>query len=364
MNSIAGTAPITTPFDSAERDLDVMVGFDGSEHAQSALHFAAVEALSRGIGLTVVTAFSVPLMIYPNMASLPAQPEDQFRRELAEKTLSEARESLREYPGKSRIRDHAGRRHRRPRRTFGSGEAGRRRSPRSGRLRRADSRDRSRRHSPPMPIAPPSWCPVAIRRSRPKAPSASPTERPTPLSSLRSMDPSRVAWSCSRRHSRPNTAAASSAYLRRHAPDRRRAYWYPELYVDESSTKTRRSELEESIEAELSWLQELHPSVDITAEVAVGEPISLIAAKTRCLLSRPSALAVAAQSRALCWVQYHAVSSTTLKGRSWLSRLRRCTTSPTADKTGLVRCAAPGPCGHCAAGSGVAPPHFAGRTCK
>ena len=58
-------------------------------------------------------------------------------------------------------------------------------------------------------------------------------------------------------------------------------YWYPELSIDESTTQARRTELEKSIEAELSWLRELHPSVEITVEVAVGEPISLIAAKTQ-----------------------------------------------------------------------------------
>ena len=38
----------------------IVVGFDGSDHAQRAVEWAAVEALSRGVGLFIVSAFTPP----------------------------------------------------------------------------------------------------------------------------------------------------------------------------------------------------------------------------------------------------------------------------------------------------------------
>lgn len=280
MNSSAGTAPITTPFDSAERDLDVMVGFDGSEHAQSALHFAAVEALSRGIGLTVVTAFSVPLMIYPNMASLPAQPEDQFRRELAEKTLSEARESLREYPGKAEFvttqGDATGALVELSARAKLVVVGARGRGGFVGRILGSVAAALPAHAHCPTVVVPSGYQPVeaqgAERFTHGK------TDSPV-VAAIDGSEQSRMVLLTSAQQAE-HRSGKLHIFAAMPLIDEW-VYWYPELYVDESSTKTRRSELEESIEAELSWLQELHPSVDITAEVAVGEPISLIAAKTR-----------------------------------------------------------------------------------
>lgn len=80
------------------RELGVLVGFDGSELAALALRYAAVESLHRGVPLTVVTAFTMPLMIYPNMASIPAEPEDEAAMRGAEKLLAEAAELLADHP--------------------------------------------------------------------------------------------------------------------------------------------------------------------------------------------------------------------------------------------------------------------------
>ncbi|GAA1799202.1 MULTISPECIES: universal stress protein [Brevibacterium] len=80
-------------------NLGVLVGFDGSELAALALRYGAAEALHRDVPLTVVTAFTMPLMIYPNMASIPSEPEDEAAMRAAEKTLAEAAELLADHPG-------------------------------------------------------------------------------------------------------------------------------------------------------------------------------------------------------------------------------------------------------------------------
>ena len=72
------------------QELGVLVGFDGSELAAQAVRYGAIEAERRKTVLTVVTAYELPTMIYPNMASIPSEPEDDKAKTAAEKTLAEA----------------------------------------------------------------------------------------------------------------------------------------------------------------------------------------------------------------------------------------------------------------------------------
>lgn len=280
MNSNAGTAPITTPFDSVERDLDIMVGFDGSDHARSALHFAAAEALSRKTGLTVVTAYSVPLMIYPNMASLPAQPEDKFRQELAEKTLAEAREYLSNYPGRvdyvTAEGDPAGALVDLSARAKLVVVGARGRGGFVGRILGSVAAALPAHARCPTVVVPsdyqPSEAPGAERFTR------STSDSPV-VAAIDGSEQSRVVLLVSAQQAE-HRSGKLHIFAAMPLVDEW-VYWYPELSIDESTTQTRRTELEKSIEAELSWLRELHPSVEITVEVAVGEPIALIAAKTQ-----------------------------------------------------------------------------------
>ncbi|MGO2863233.1 MAG: universal stress protein [Brevibacterium sp.] len=85
-------------------ELGVLVGFDGSELAALAVRYGASEALRRKAQLTVVSAYALPLMIYPNMASIPAEPEDEAAERGAERTLAEATELLRDHPGPTSFR--------------------------------------------------------------------------------------------------------------------------------------------------------------------------------------------------------------------------------------------------------------------
>ncbi|WP_122943860.1 universal stress protein [Brachybacterium sp. EE-P12] len=79
--------------------LGVVVGYDGSENAVQALHYAARAALREGERLTVVTAYTVPTMSYAEAALTPTVPAEVARLNAAREVLDEAREQLRDYPG-------------------------------------------------------------------------------------------------------------------------------------------------------------------------------------------------------------------------------------------------------------------------
>src|SRR5690625_6928343 len=90
------------------RRLGVLVGFDGSDLAALAVRSGAVEAERRNTTLTDVTAYAQPTMIYPNMASMPSEPEGEKAKREAESTLAEAAELLRDHPGETSFRTESG----------------------------------------------------------------------------------------------------------------------------------------------------------------------------------------------------------------------------------------------------------------
>ncbi|MGP9843662.1 universal stress protein [Brachybacterium sp. 107] len=96
------------PYDPESRQLGVLVGYDGSEQSIQALHYAARAAQRLGTTLSVVTAYTVPVMIYPNMASFPPEPDDVASQAAAEMLLEEATPHLRGYPGKVQLRTEHG----------------------------------------------------------------------------------------------------------------------------------------------------------------------------------------------------------------------------------------------------------------
>lgn len=280
MNGDAGTTQITTPFDSAERDLEILVGFDGSDHALSALHFAAVEAMSRNVGLTVVTAFTVPVMIYPNMASLPAKPEDEFRQEIAEKTLDAAREYLKEYAGKVSF-------------ATVQGDATGALVDLSTRAKLVVVGARGRGGflgrilgSVASALPAHAHCPTIVVPSDYEPGQAEGVKR---FTSSQSDSPVLAAIDGSDKSHLVLLAAAQQAE-HRGAPLKVFAampllgewmYWYPEIHADEGSIEKRRAHLQQSIDEGLAWLRDDHHSLDITLEVTVGDPIALIEDKTR-----------------------------------------------------------------------------------
>jgi nucleotide-binding universal stress UspA family protein len=78
-------------------DAPVLVGVDGSEHSDAALHLALEEARCRGVGLMVLSAYHVPWLARPIEPSLIAEFEES-ERWLAEKTITESLD---------RVKDHA-----------------------------------------------------------------------------------------------------------------------------------------------------------------------------------------------------------------------------------------------------------------
>src|SRR5699024_1937253 len=93
----------TVPFDSADRDFGVLVGFDGSEPARSALTWAAINALASGSTLTVVSVYRLPPMMYTGEPAVLVAPEARADRERAGKLLDVAREYLHDYSGELRF---------------------------------------------------------------------------------------------------------------------------------------------------------------------------------------------------------------------------------------------------------------------
>ena len=102
------TSDPTTPYVPAARPLGVIVGYDGSDQANQALHYGARAAQGLGARLTVVAAYTVPSMIYVNMASMPAVPEDVAALDAAKQLLAEAREQLAGYPGEVELHAEKG----------------------------------------------------------------------------------------------------------------------------------------------------------------------------------------------------------------------------------------------------------------
>src|SRR5699024_11357895 len=77
--------------------LDILIGYDFSEHARAAQLYAARAAQRAGTQLTVVNAYTIPPMVY----GVPAEFSVEDSLEVNARTiLDEARELLDGYPGK------------------------------------------------------------------------------------------------------------------------------------------------------------------------------------------------------------------------------------------------------------------------
>lgn len=86
--------------DQPPREMGVLVGYDGSELAARALEYGAAEATRRTVTLTVVSAFTVPAMVYPNIASMPEENEEEAAHRAVEELLAEAAAQLRGHAGR------------------------------------------------------------------------------------------------------------------------------------------------------------------------------------------------------------------------------------------------------------------------
>ena len=242
-------------------ELGVLVGFDGSELAAQAVRYGAVEAERRRTVLTVVTAYELPTMIYPNMASIPSEPEDDKAKKEAEKTLAEAVELLRDYSGETSFRTAPGN-------SAGalvtlSADAeivivgARGRGGFMGRVLGSVS----------TALPAHSHCPTIVVSER--STSASADTGPVVVA-VDGSDTGRVAM----------FTAAAEAALRGTELElvvvlpagEEWLYWYPDLELSSEVTARRQRQLTESLEKEAATLSEQFPDLTVTTSVPVGDP--------------------------------------------------------------------------------------------
>ncbi|MGZ1492587.1 universal stress protein [Brevibacterium sediminis] len=242
-------------------ELGVLVGFDGSELAAQAVRYGAVEAERRRTVLTVVTAYELPTMIYPNMASIPSEPEDDKAKKEAEKTPAEAVELLRDYSGEKSFRTAPGN-------SAGalvtlSADAevaivgARGRGGFMGRVLGSVS----------TALPAHAHCPTIVVSER----SASATAGNGPVVvAVDGSDTGRVAM----------FTAAAEAALRGTELElvvvlpagEEWLYWYPDLELSSEVTARRQRQLTESLEKEAATLSEQFPDLTVTTSVPVGDP--------------------------------------------------------------------------------------------
>ncbi|WP_025777998.1 universal stress protein [Brevibacterium sp. VCM10] len=252
----------TNPSESGlNLELGVLVGFDGSELAAQAVRYGAIEAERRRTVLTVVTAYELPTMIYPNMASIPSEPEDEKARKQAEKTLAEAVDLLRDYPGETSFRTEPGN-------SAGalvtlSADAevvivgARGRGGFMGRVLGSVS----------TALPAHAHCPTIVVAER--STSASADTGPVVVA-VDGSETGRVAM----------FTAAAEATLRGAELElvvvlpagEEWLYWYPDLELSSEVTARRKKQLAEGLEKEAATLSEQFPDLTVTNSVPVGDP--------------------------------------------------------------------------------------------
>lgn len=86
----------------------VVAGVDGSEQSLRAAHWAAAEAYRRDLPLTVVTAYALPAFAASSMDGGYALMDVSALRQGSEKVVAQAKEFLRDFPGKVSFRVESG----------------------------------------------------------------------------------------------------------------------------------------------------------------------------------------------------------------------------------------------------------------
>ena len=211
--------------------------------------------------LTVVTAYELPTMIYPNMASIPSEPEDDKAKKEAEKTLAEAVELLRDYSGEKSFRTAPGN-------SAGvlvtlSADAeivivgARGRGGFMGRVLGSVS----------TALPAHAHCPTIVV---PERSASAPADSGPVVVAVDGSDTGRVAMF---------TAAAEAATREAELElvvvlpaGEEWLYWYPDLELSAEVTSRRQKQLTEGLEKEAATLSEQFPDLTLTTSVPVGDP--------------------------------------------------------------------------------------------
>ncbi|WP_120004204.1 universal stress protein [Nesterenkonia muleiensis] len=271
----------TIPFAAEDRELGVLVGFDGSKHAFLALHYAARAAQRGEVPLTVVSAYTIPVGVYTALAALPDAQEARVKSQIAQSTLDEAREYLKDYPGKVTYRaeggDAAGVLVELSERAQLVVVGARGRGGFFGRLLGSVS----------SALPAHAKCPTVVVPRHYSVPDATGPERFAPMVS----DAPVVAGIDGSHSSRLAALIAAQAAEGRGValqllvalpPVDRSLMWYPDLVLgDEELVERRKAELSGELRAEVDWVQGHFPDLEINAVVEVGEATAVLSAATR-----------------------------------------------------------------------------------
>lgn len=271
----------TIPFAAENRELGVLVGFDGSKHAVLALHYAARAAQRGEIPLTVVSAYTVPVGVYTALAALPDAEEARVKSQIAQGTLEEAREYLKDYPGEVTYRaeggDAAGVLVELSERAQLVVVGARGRGGFLGRLLGSVS----------SALPAHAKCPTAVVPRQYSIPDATGAERFAPavseapvVAGIDGSHSSRVAALIAAQAAQDRGVALQ--LLVALPPVDRSLMWYPELVLgDGDLVERRKAELSDDVQAEVDWVKGYFPDLEITAEVELGEASAVLTAATR-----------------------------------------------------------------------------------
>ena len=253
----------TILFDLAARDLGVVVGFDGSPNSQLALDHGAAVAARRGGKLTVVSAYKIPLPLYPNYASLPLPPEEHANKREAESVLEAAAERLAGHGGEvtfltvegdsvGALADVSAKAH-----MIVVGARGR-----GGFLGRVLG-------SVSMALPAHAQCPTVVVPAEPEH-----GEGPVVVGVDGSPHSRRAALHAAQEAVERGTSLVLVTALQTPDSDE---HWFPLQPRDASElVEKRRAELEKDLQQEVSWLSEQVPGPEITGEVHVGTAAAVL----------------------------------------------------------------------------------------
>lgn len=254
--------------DQPSTGLGILVGYDGSELAARALEYGAAEAARRRIALTVVAAYTVPMTIYPNLASMPEEDEQEASHAAVKRLLTEAAELLHDHAGPVSYRaergDAAGVLVHLSADARAAVVGARGRGGFIGRLLGSVS----------TALPSHSHCPtIVVPSHRSDGPEASVVVAVDGSEGgrLAMFTAAEVAASRGSALEIITVLPAGDEWL----------YWYPELDLGAEVSDRRRQQLEAALNPELAAVSQQFPDLRVSATVSIGNPIDVFAERSR-----------------------------------------------------------------------------------